>query len=201
MLQVNVSLANASHARGGFPIAADRVNGEAVETYPIWPYQLYTARNNTAIGENTQTYRMDGGDNTAWDYNAGLCPAVLGGQLNAVTAYAATIERVSPPTIDSSQYPGYATAGGGCGDGCPQMENQGIVRTTIQQLLLATDNPGHGRGIYLLPTWPAGRDVAFKLHAPLGTTVEVDYKDGKLVALTVTPAARKADVVLPAFLQ
>ena len=143
---------------------------------------------------------MDGGDNTAWDYNAGLSPAVLGGQLNAATAYAATIARVSPPTIDDSHYPGYATAGGGCADGCPQMENQGIVRTTIQHLLMATDNPGHGRGIYLLPTWPAGRDVAFKLHAPLQTTVELEYSAGKIVRLLVTPLARKEDVVMPAFL-
>ena len=60
------STADADHARGGYPIKADRVNGEAVETYPIWPYELYTARNKTLIGENTQTFRIDGGSNTAW---------------------------------------------------------------------------------------------------------------------------------------
>ena len=58
------SVGDADHARGGYPIKADRVNGEAVETYPIWPYELYTARNKTLIGENTQTFRIDGGSNS-----------------------------------------------------------------------------------------------------------------------------------------
>ena len=198
---VNLTTADdAAHARGGFPIKADRVNGEATETYPIWPYELYTARNNTAVGENTQTYRIDGGSNTAWDYNAGLVPVILGGQVNAQTAYAATIERLTP-TIDHSAYPGYSTAGTGCADGCPQMENEGIVRTTLQKMLLTADNPSKGKALYALPTWPEGRDVSFKLHAPLQTTVELVYKEGKIVQLTVSPTARKDDVVLPSFLR
>eukprot|EP01052_Picozoa_sp_SAG31_P012815 SAG31_NODE_758_length_12292_cov_14.175511_1_plen_788_part_00 len=197
---INVTtVTDAHHARGGYPIKADRVNGEAVETYPIWPYEVVSARNDSVIGENTQTYRIDGGSNTAWDYNAGLVPAILGGQMNAQTAFAATLQRLMP-TIDQSQYPGYSTAGTGCADGCPQMENQGIVRTTLQKMLLSTDNPGHGNAIYLLPTWPQARDVSFKLHAPQQTIVEVEYKAGKIRRLVVTPVARKNDVVLPSFL-
>ena len=119
--------------------------------------------------------------------------------MNAQTAFAATIQRLTP-TIDGSVYPGYSTAGTGCADGCPQMENQGIVRTTIQKMLLTADNPGHGKKIYVLPAWPQGRDVSFKLHAPLQTTVELEYKAGKIGRLVVTPAARKGDVVLPSFL-
>ena len=133
------------------------------------------------------------------DYNAGLVPVILGGQVNAQTAFAATIQRLTP-TIDGSVYPGYSTAGTGCADGCPQMENQGIVRTTVQKMLLTADNPGHGKKIYVLPAWPQGRDVSFKLHAPLQTTVELEYKAGKIGRLVVTPAARKGDVVLPSFL-
>ena len=59
----------------------------------------------------------------AWDYNAGLVPAVLGGQVNAELAFQATVERVTS-TFDGSQFPGYALAGC-CEDGAPQMENTG----------------------------------------------------------------------------
>ena len=50
--------------------------------------------------------------------------------------------------------------------------------------------------IYLLPAWPAEWDVKFKLHAPQRTTVEVEYRDGKIVKLDVQPASRRKDVVV-----
>lgn len=52
------SSADAPHARGGFPSKSHTVNREAVETYPIWPYEireLYSDGN--TIGQNTQDYR------------------------------------------------------------------------------------------------------------------------------------------------
>lgn len=54
------NVSDAVHARGGFPSAAHTVNHEAVETYSIWPYQLFSAHSNVtelAIGRNTQRYR------------------------------------------------------------------------------------------------------------------------------------------------
>jgi len=81
------------------------------------------------------------------------------------------------------------------------VENQGIVRTTLQAMLMSSDNPGAGRGIYLLPAWPQGRDVSFRLHAPHGTVVECQYAAGCLAKLTVTPTARRVDLVLPLWLR
>jgi hypothetical protein len=198
---INVtSVADAAHARGGFPIKDHTVNHEAVETYPIWPYEirsLYTNAN--PVGQNTQEWRRYGGSNTAWDYNAGLVPAVLGGQANADAAFIATMARVST-TFDGSRFPGYALTGC-CADGAPEMENTGIVRQTIQKMLLTADNPGAGNSIYLLPAWPKDRDVAFSLQAPLQTTVTVEYSgDGKLLSLVVSPPARRKDIVMPSFL-
>lgn len=43
------------------------------------------------------------------------------------------------------------------------------------------------RRILLLPMWPAGRNVDFKLRAPQQTAVEASVRDGKLTSLTVTP--------------
>ena len=56
-----------------------------------------------------------------------------------------------------------------------------------------------GRKIYLLPAWPKNWNASFKLHAPLNTTVEGVVRDGKVESLKVTPAERRADVVLPGF--
>jgi alpha-L-fucosidase 2 len=37
--------------------------------------------------------------------------------------------------------------------------------------------------------------VDFKLHAPLKTVIEGEYRDGKLQSLKVTPESRRADVI------
>ena len=44
------------------------------------------------------------------------------------------------------------------------------------------------------PAWPKDWDVSFKLHAPKHTTVECEYRDGKITKLSVTPETRRKDV-------
>ncbi|MCX6925250.1 MAG: discoidin domain-containing protein, partial [Verrucomicrobia bacterium] len=61
----------------------------------------------------------------------------------------------------------------------------------LQSLLLQSD----GKKIYLLPAWPEDWDVSFKLHAAFNTTVECEYRDGKVKSLKVTPASRRSDVI------
>nr|WP_294904350.1 DUF5703 domain-containing protein [uncultured Lacibacter sp.] len=62
----------------------------------------------------------------------------------------------------------------------------------LQEMLLQTD----GQRILLFPAWHKEKDVHFKLHAPLNTTVEAELKDGRLVKLIVLPEERKKDVEL-----
>ena len=50
--------------------------------------------------------------------------------------------------------------------------------------------------VLLRPAWPAEWDVRFKLHAPRRTTVECEVRDGRVVALVVTPASRRDDVTI-----
>ncbi|MBK8100375.1 MAG: hypothetical protein IPK26_25030 [Planctomycetes bacterium] len=57
-----------------------------------------------------------------------------------------------------------------------------------------------GERLLLLPCWPPPWNVSFRLHAPRATVVELDYRDGKVARLDVTPAERRATVVLPAAL-
>jgi len=61
----------------------------------------------------------------------------------------------------------------------------------LQSMLLQSD----GRKIYLLPAWPEDWDVSFKLAANDNTTVECEYRDGKVRRLKVSPESRRQDVV------
>jgi hypothetical protein len=63
----------------------------------------------------------------------------------------------------------------------------------LQEMLLQTIDDR----ILLLPAWPREWNVDFKLRAPQQTTVEGIVRDGRLQELIITPAARRADVVLP----
>ena len=73
----------------------------------------------------------------------------------------------------------------------PDQDHGGNAMNALQSMLLQWD----GRRIFLLPAWPENWDVAFKLHAPFNTTVECEYKMGRVRSLKVTPADRAADVV------
>ena len=78
-------------------------------------------------------------------------------------------------------------------DWTPDQCHGGVLCTTLQSMLLQTD----GKRIFLMPAWPKDWDADFKLHAPYQTVLEGRVRDGKVVDLKVTPADRRADVVLP----
>jgi hypothetical protein len=60
----------------------------------------------------------------------------------------------------------------------------------MQEMLMQTDD----KRILLFPAWPKNKDVHFKLHAPYNTTVEAEWKDGRLGLLKVIPEERQKDV-------
>jgi hypothetical protein len=68
------------------------------------------------------------------------------------------------------------------------------MMTVLQEMLL--QNGEHGE-LLLLPAWPKGWDVNFKLHAARQIVVEDVYRNGKMEQLKVTPPVRQADVALP----
>jgi alpha-L-fucosidase 2 len=76
-------------------------------------------------------------------------------------------------------------------DGTPDNDHGANSVNTLQSMLLQSD----GKKIFLLPAWPEEWDVNFKLHAPFNTTVECEYRDGKIQSLKVTPESRRADIV------
>jgi len=75
---------------------------------------------------------------------------------------------------------------------CPDQDEGGIFLSTIQSMLMQYE----GDKIFLLPAWPKEWNCSFKLHAPKNTTIEGRVVDGELKDLVVTPASRRADIVL-----
>jgi len=64
----------------------------------------------------------------------------------------------------------------------------------LQEMLMQTP----GRAIHLLPAWPKEWAVDFRLRAPGRTIVTGKVREGEIVELEVTPAARGKDVVVHA---
>lgn len=77
-------------------------------------------------------------------------------------------------------------------DYAPDQDNGGNAELGLQSMLMQCE----GRVIRLLAAWPAGWDADFKLAAPGQTTVQAKVRDGKITDLVVTPASRRADVIL-----
>ena len=76
-------------------------------------------------------------------------------------------------------------------DGTPDNDHGANSVNALQSMLLQSD----GGKIYLLPAWPEDWDVSFKLWANDKTTVECEYRGGKVRSLKVTPSSRRKDVV------
>ena len=76
-------------------------------------------------------------------------------------------------------------------DGTPDNDHGATSVNTLQSMLLQSD----GNKILLLPAWPENWDVSFKLCAANNTTIECEYKDGKVQSLKVTPESRRADII------
>ena len=86
----------------------------------------------------------------------------------------------------------YPTFWGPGHDWVPDHNQGGSGMIGLQEMLMQT----FGDEIHLLPAWPGDWNVDFKLHAPRQTIVEGKVRDGKVVALEVTPPSRRKDVTI-----
>ena len=77
-------------------------------------------------------------------------------------------------------------------DWIPDQDHGNVSLMALQVMLMQCD----GESILLFPAWPTEWDVAFKLHAPMQTTVEGVLRSGKVESLRVTPESRAKDVKL-----
>jgi hypothetical protein len=158
-------------------------NRENPELYAIFPYRLYgVGRPDLAAARGAFEVRIDKGSQ-GWQQDP-VQSAMLGLADEAakfVTKRFSTHDR-------GSRFPAFW---GPNFDWVPDQDHGANGMMALQAMLLQSD----GRKLLLFPAWPKTWDVEFKLHAPLGTTVEGVYRGGRLERLSVTPPERAKDVV------
>ena len=202
---------------------AGRLICETPELYAVWPFrQTALGCDATLLARARRSFHvrqlsLDGTpDSQSWETGgwqpAPIWAACLGLPREAARLVSINFDDRFPNIADNSamippvpghpraRFPGFWETKM---DYTPDNDHGAVSANALQSLLLQSDGPasqgssgaiGGGR-IYLLPAWPEDWDVSFKLHAPFNTTVECIYRDGKVLSLTVTPEARRADIV------
>lgn len=162
-----------------------RSNVENPELYAVWPFRRFGV-GQPDLATGVETFRRRGERSMrGWSYD-GQCAAILGLTDEARRQILSKVGNANPHFRFPAMWgPNY--------DWLPDQDHGSNILLTLQNMLLGAD-----RGkIHLLPAWPKDWDVRFKLRAPRRTTVECEYRGGKVVRLRVTPASRLGDVVFP----
>jgi len=167
-----------------------RSNCETAELYALWPFCEYgLGKPNLDLAAAAFIARVDK-STVGWTQD-GLFAARLGLVDDAKAQLLARVSNSHPKhRFPANWGPNF--------DWLPDQCHGSNILTQTQLMLMQAD-PVTGK-ILLLPAWPKDWNVSFKLHAPQQTTVDCDYKKGKLVSLIVTPESRRKDLVLPEWL-
>jgi hypothetical protein len=164
-------------------VYTSKANRENPELYAIFPYRLYGVdKPNLDVGLNTYAQRACTGHN-CWGQD-GTQSAFLGQAGASAIDVSRRFCTIDPHYRFPIMYGPYA-------DETPDLDNGGNAMMTLQTMLLQCE----GDKILLFPAWPKGWNVEFKLHAPLKTTIEGIYLNGKVTELKVSPESRAKDVV------
>ncbi len=164
---------------------AQHNNVENPELYAVFPFRLVSfEKDNASLGVQALKHRWHRG-NSGWRQDD-IFMAYLG---LANDARKNLIDRAKNKHA-GSRFPAFW---GPNYDWVPDQDHGGILTKTPQAMLMQTE----GKKIFLLPAWPMDWNANFKLHAPYRTTVECEYRDGKIQKLKVTPSNRRKDVILP----
>ena len=174
-----------------------RNNVETPELYGIHPFRRATVGRAVAdpstapaLAMGVATWR---GASEYASCNRGWCQggmsAALLGLANESLAMVLDRSRVGPAA--GWRYPAFAPA---MQDAAPSADHYANMMTALQFMLLQVGEDGTAGTIVLLPAWPCGLDVNFKLWTSLNTSVEVAYAGGKLVSLDVQPPSRTGAV-------
>jgi hypothetical protein len=163
-----------------------KMNVENPELYAVFPYRIFgVGKKDLDVALNTY-FRREYREDKCWYQNA-LDAALLG---LADSARQMVVERAQPASYSESRFPAFWNM---FNDWSPDIDHGGNLQLALNNMLLQCE----GTEIRLLPAWPKDWNVHFKLHAPQQTTVECEYRNGKIESLHVTPESRKKDVILP----
>jgi alpha-L-fucosidase 2 len=165
------------------PQTAKSHNEENPELYSIYPFRLY------GLGKPDLTLARHSFDIRKCPQKGCWSQDPVEAAMLGYTGIAAEDVRYALTRKDPGQkFPAFWAAGH---DYQPDEDNGGNGMNGLQQMLLQAE----GKKLLLMPAWPADWSADFKLHAPYRTTVEGRVRNGRLVALTVSPAGRRADVI------
>lgn len=161
-----------------------KANSENPELYAIFPYRIFgMGKPDLEVGLETFSRRIHKGTG-GWRQDA-IQSAYLG---LADEAGQAVFSNFTTKHA-GSRFPAFW---GPNADWIPDQDHGSVAMIALQTMLIQVD----GNKILLLPAWPEGWDVDFKLHAPYNTTVEGIYRNGKLEKLEVSPESRSQDVII-----
>lgn len=166
----------------------ERINNvETAQLYPVFPWRIYGVasanKEGLELARNTYYYDSDAlkfRSSKGWKQD-NIWAACLGLTDEAVRLNKEKLAD-GPHRFPAFWGPGF--------DWTPDHNWGGSGMIGLQEMLMQTS----GERIVLFPAWPKEWNVHFKLHAPGGTVVEAELKEGKVVKLNVTPEARKKDV-------
>jgi alpha-L-fucosidase 2 len=170
-------------ALGFAEMPGSKHNAENPELYAVFPFRLYGLdKPELKMALRSFEHRVHKGTG-GWQQDA-IQAALLGLSEEAGRMVAANFSRKNP----ECRFPAFW---GPNFDWTPDQDHGCAAMIALQRMLLQADD---GK-IRVLPAWPRRWNVAFKLHAPQGTVVEVEYRDGQLLRCEVTPRERARDVV------
>jgi hypothetical protein len=164
----------------------DKRNVENPELYAVFPFRLFGIGNpHLDWGINALEHRWDKG-NFGWRQDD-IFMAYLG-----LTEQARKYLVARSGDYDKgSRFPAFW---GPNYDWTPDQDHGGILMKAFQSMLMQVDP--YSKKIYLLPAWPKEWNAEFKLHAPYNTTIEGQFRNGKIEMLNVMPSSRKEDVII-----
>jgi hypothetical protein len=167
-------------------IFSNKKNCELPELYAVYPFRLVSFEKPNAsqgLAAYTAAASADKGSN-GWRQDD-IFHAYLGDTAQARARIVARARSKDP----GCRFPAFW---GPNFDWTPDQCHGGVLMKATQSLILQTE----GDRIFLLPAWPADWNVNFKLRAPKQTTVEGVVENGVLKRLTLTPTARRANVIV-----
>jgi len=168
------------------------------ELHALWPYQLVGPGRTESRELALATWEKAG---FGWDSRTDRAERRSDFSGSASLAYAASLgladecaRRVLAKLSDTSSPLRFKAFHGPGREWIPDQTWSGSGRVGIQEMLLGWEPGPEGR-IVLLPSWPKGWDVTFRLRAPGNTRVTCVVEAGKVERLVVDPPSRLAQVV------
>lgn len=162
-------------------------NAENGELYPVFPFRCFgLGLGSAALVDWTMKHRSckDMFDCACWTQDQ-----IHWAYAGKATEAAAGLARRFRIASTQCRFPLYGREGP---DSCPDFDHFGAGATALQRMLV---QEAEGK-IFLLPAWPAGWDVDFKLHVTGGGVLTGTVQKGKLVGWQIQPRNRKAEVVV-----